>query len=97
MSAAGRPASSAKQVVYQKQKKGQKAPKQTDLAFSITGIASDHTTGAAGAPTLVLTMQDPAWALMDSGFFDADPTTGKLLDLDLNYPEGSRFWWRFVR
>ena len=51
----------AKQIVYQKQKRGQPAPKQTDLAFSITGISSDHTTGAAGAPTLVLTMQDPAW------------------------------------
>ena len=39
-------------------------------------------------------MQDPAWRLMDSGFFDADPATGVLEDLDVNYPEGSRFWWR---
>lgn len=88
----------ARQVVYQLQKKGAKTtkvpvPRATDLAFSITGIANDHTTGAAGAPTLTLTMQDPEWKLMDSGFFDAD-AKGRLQDLDLNYPEGSRFWWR---
>ena len=84
----------ARQIVYATKHKGKPAPKATDLAFSITGISHDHTTGAAGSPTLTLTMQDPAWKLLDSGFFDADPKTGVLLDLDVNYPEGSRFWWR---
>ncbi|HEY2596036.1 MAG TPA: hypothetical protein VGK33_19260, partial [Chloroflexota bacterium] len=82
----------AEQVSYQRGKQGHPAAAH-DLAASITSIAFDHTVGAAGAPTLVLTFADPRWAMMDSGFFDADDQ-GKLLDLDLNYPLNSRFWWR---
>jgi hypothetical protein len=83
----------ARQIVYQRNKRQQKSPKTTDLAFSITSISHDHTTGAAGAPTLTLNMQDPGWTLLDSGFFDTDDQ-GRLLDIDVNYPDRSRFWWR---
>jgi hypothetical protein len=83
----------ARQLASRKQAKGQPTPRATDLAASMTTITSDHTVGTAGAPTLAITMQDPRWALLDSGFFQCD-TQGRLLDLDLNYPEGSRFWWR---
>jgi murein DD-endopeptidase MepM/ murein hydrolase activator NlpD len=83
----------ATQIVNQKRAKGQPAPKASDLAAGITSVASDHTTGKSGAPTLMLTLQDPSWQLLDSGFFQCD-AHGNLLDVDLNYPEGSRFWWR---
>src|SRR5215471_5531635 len=68
-----------------------KQPTETELAFAITSIAPDLT--MQGGSSLVVTMQDPTWALMDSGFFDADKD-GRLDNMDLNYPDGSRFWWR---
>jgi hypothetical protein len=62
-----------------------------DLAAFISTIALDHT--RVGAPTLAVTIQDPRWVVLDSGFFFADKT-GKLLDLDIQYPNGGRYWWR---
>jgi biotin carboxyl carrier protein len=82
----------AGQIVYGKRKKGQPSPKQADLARAITSIAYDHTTGAAGAPTLTLTLLDPTWHLLTT-FFPVDDK-GVLLDVDVNYPENSRWWWR---
>jgi hypothetical protein len=82
----------ASQIVYQGKLKNRPVPMSTlDLAFGITAIAVDHT--RVGAQTLVITIADPRWNLLDSGFFTAD-ATGKLLDIDLNYPDGKRFWWR---
>lgn len=66
-------------------------PKEADLASSMTGIAPDLT--MQGASQLVLTLQDPTWRILDSGFFDADED-GRLDNLDVNYPDGSRHWWR---
>lgn len=83
----------ARQVVSQKQARGEPTPQAADLAAAITQISSDHMSGRSGAPTLVLTMYDPHWNLLDSGFFATD-AAGSLGDLDLNYPEGGRWWWR---
>ena len=82
----------ATQIMYGKARKGQPIPKGVDLARAITGIAYDHTTGAAGSPTLTLTLADPRWQLLTT-FFPTDDT-GRLLDVDVNYPDKSRWWWR---
>ena len=82
----------ADQIVYQGKLKNKPVPAaSTDLATNITSIAVDHT--RSGASSLTVALEDPMWRILDSGFFDADPT-GKLLDIDINYPDGSRFWWR---
>jgi cell wall-associated NlpC family hydrolase len=83
----------AAQIATSRTQRGKATPKQADLAKFLTGIAYDFTTGAAGAPTLTLTLFDPQWHILESGFFDADDN-GKLDEIDLNYPDGSRFWWR---
>jgi hypothetical protein len=87
----------AQQIAYEGKKKNRAVPvKQADLAAAITTIALDLT--RSGAPSLTLTLQDPRWNILDSDFFVADDT-GKLLDIDVNYPmndDGTpgRFWWR---
>jgi hypothetical protein len=65
--------------------------KRADLAASIIGISLDLT--MSGAPSLVLTILDPIWRFLDSGFWDVDDN-GRLQDIDVNYPDGSRYWWR---
>ena len=59
----------------------------------ITEIDYDGTTGKAGAATLVITLLDLNWGLLDTGFFAMDDEA-QLLDIDINYPRPSRFWWR---
>jgi len=82
----------AYQIVYTGKKKNQELGKSVaDLAAHITKIDLDHT--RVGAPSLAITIQDPQWVILDSGFFTADDT-GKLLDIDINYPDASRYWWR---
>ena len=88
----------AKKQAQTKTKKGKKPkpppappPKQTDLAMSITSIAPDLM--KTGASTLTVTILDPYWHLLDSGFFDTDED-GNLDDLDINYPENTLMWWR---
>ena len=83
----------AQQIVTSRTKRDKTTPKQADLERFITGISYDHTTGAAGAPTLTITMLDPEWHILDSGFYDTDED-GRLDELDLNYPDGGRWWWR---
>ena len=85
---------SKKQIVTHGKRRGQSTrqiPKETELAFGINAIAPDFTMN--GGSTLVVTFQDPDWTMLDSGFFDADED-GRLDNLDVNYPDGSRYWWR---
>jgi hypothetical protein len=66
------------------------APAAADLAEMITGVGSDFT--MQGAPQLQIDVLDQNWTLLDSGFFD--PSDGGTLDrVDVNYPDGSRYWW----
>jgi hypothetical protein len=46
-----------------------------------------------GASTLVVTIDDPEWVLLDSGFFDADKD-GYIDKIVINYPAGSRYNWQ---
>jgi hypothetical protein len=82
----------ASQIAYAGKKKNRALPKKTaDLAASITDVSI--TLSQKQSPNIVLTIQDPRWHLLDSGFFDADPT-GKLLDIDIQYPDASGQFWR---
>ena len=83
----------AQQIASSRKQRDKPSPKQADLERFITGISYDYTTGSAGAPTLTLTMLDPEWHMLDSGFFDTDDN-GRLDEIDLNYPDGDRWWWR---
>lgn len=65
--------------------------KAMDLARGITEINYDLTQKQAWS--FEITIVDPQWNLLDSNFFNVDQN-GKLDDIDLNYPPGSRWWWR---
>lgn len=96
----------ARQLVSSPAKGHASAPAAADLAEAITNIAPES--HIKGASALRISLFDPTWGLMESGIFDAGMqqgeryvTTrkekygaGKLNPLDINYPSGSRFWWR---
>jgi hypothetical protein len=84
----------ASHIAAAKKKAGRPAPTETDLAQAITSI--DITDLMAGSSTIELTISDPGWTLLDSGFFDTD-ADGKLDVIDVNYPDGSKFWWRLTQ
>lgn len=84
----------ARQVIVGKRKLKRTVPSQADLAASLTGISITDT--IKGSSTLTLTMYDDEWALMESGFFDNNED-GRLDAIDVNYPDGSRFWWRITQ
>ncbi|MCU1500591.1 MAG: hypothetical protein JWM47_4544 [Acidimicrobiales bacterium] len=84
----------ARQVVHQKRLLKKAFPPQADLATAITGI--DVADTIKGSSTLTITIADQDWKLLDAGFFDAD-RNGKLDPIDLNYPDGSRLWWRLMQ
>ena len=65
-------------------------PNEADLAGAIQSV--NVTLPRKGSPSLVVTLLDPSWHLLDSGFFDADGNA-RLDGIVMNYPEGSRFWW----
>jgi hypothetical protein len=80
-----------RQIVDQQKRNGKAAPSQVDLETAIGNIRLADT--MQGSSTIVLTIQDPEWILLDSGFFDANKD-GKLDGIDVNYPDGSELWWR---
>ena len=84
----------ARQIVAGKRKLKRPTPSVVDLANSLEGISITDT--IKGSSTLTLSMLDPDFALFDSGFFDCDDD-GKLDAIDVNYPDGSRFWWRITQ
>jgi hypothetical protein len=71
-------------------------PKAAELESMITSIEPEG--HVSGASALAITIVDENWELLDSGFFQADATQPELLaPIDVNYPEGSRFWWRLTQ
>jgi len=52
-------------------------------------------TSISEASTLELTLIDPHWVLLNSGFFGSK-ATDRLPAIDLNYPQTSTWWWRLV-
>src|SRR5579875_3771883 len=66
-----------------------------DLARMITGIGEDLT--LQGAPELEVDFLDnPNFDLLNSSLFRLD-ANGRLANVALNYPHGSRFWWRLLQ
>jgi hypothetical protein len=84
----------AEAVVKDRKRRKKWAPTSVDLAAAITNITITDT--IIGSSTIEITIQDPDFKLMDSGFFDANKD-GRLDAIDLNYPDGSRFWWRLTQ
>jgi hypothetical protein len=81
----------ARQVVGAKRRLRKSAPSVVDLASAITDVRIEDT--ITGTSTLTISLVDPDWRLLDSGFFDTNED-GKLDTIDVRYPEGSRHWWR---
>jgi hypothetical protein len=67
-----------------------------DLAAAISQVQTQGTIN--GSPTLTVTLTDnqPPWAILDSGFFDHDQD-GIIDRVDVNYPDGSRYWWTLTQ
>lgn len=84
----------ARQVLASRKRRKKSAPSMVDFAGAITDI--DIADTMKGSSTLSLPIFDEGCALLDSGFFDAD-RDGKLDPIDLNYPAGSRYWWRLTQ
>ena len=79
----------AKSLLASAKKLSKQAPSQVDLANAITAV--NTTSPIQGAPSIVLTLLDPLWNLLDSTFFDADQD-GRLDPLQLVYPQGRYTW-----
>ncbi len=83
----------ARQVTKQQKKANRPTPEKRDLANAITAVSLDDT--MTGSSTLTITLHDEGWGLLDSGFLSREKD-GRLERLELNYPDGSRFWWRLT-
>lgn len=84
----------ARQVIAGKKRAKRPVPALVDLATAITDIQLDDT--MQGSSTLTVTIADPEWDLMESGFFDANEDA-RLDTIDVNYPQGSAFWWQLTQ
>ena len=80
----------AESLLKSAKKLKKRAPSLVDLTNAITDVSL--TSPITGAPSLVLTLLDPLWNLLDSTFFDADQD-GRLDPLELVYPPKSRRTW----
>lgn len=83
----------AKQVTVERTK-AKRLPSSIDLESAVTGVTITDT--IQGSSTLSVRFRDVDWALTDAGFFDVD-RDGRLDAIDVNYPVGSRLWWRVTQ
>jgi cell wall-associated NlpC family hydrolase len=67
------------------------SPAVTDLAEAISEVTLE--TQMAGSSLLTLTVIDPQWDLLTSGWLDVSEE-GLLDEIEVNFPEGSDSWWR---
>jgi hypothetical protein len=72
-----------------------KAPKvvKTEIESVLADLRVNTT--MQGASTLEIDIIDPGWLLITSGFLDKG-ADDKFDVVDLNYPEGSDYWWRLT-
>lgn len=82
----------ARQIAYAKLKKGRKLDPRVNLERAITNIQITDT--MEGSSTVVLSLYDDDGDV--AAVFDMN-TDGKLDQLDVNWPEGSKFWWRLTQ
>lgn len=81
----------AKQLL--KNAKGKK-PAVVELTDAIADVTINTT--IEGASSLVLSVIDPQWDILTSDFLAHDKQ-GRLDAIDVNYPEGSNYWWRLTQ
>lgn len=81
----------AQQILKQKKRA---VRNKVDLAQAITGVYITDT--IRGSSTLEVSLRDPDYELLVSGFFDPDKD-GKLDAIELNYPEKTKYWWRLTQ
>jgi hypothetical protein len=84
----------ARSIVDEQRRNRKSIPGKVDLEQAIENLTIGDT--IRGSSTIVVTVYDEDWSLCDSGFFDANGD-GKLDKIDVNYPEGGRFWWRLAQ
>ena len=84
----------ARAMIGARVERGGKTPGEATLATAITTITITDT--MEGSSTVEVKLWDEGWDLIDSGFFDAD-ADGRFEKVDLNYPDGSRYWWRMTQ
>lgn len=82
----------AESITRSKVLRGKSVPTVVDLAGMITGVGEALT--MQGAPQLQINLEDEGFALLESGFWGASPKHGRLDEIELNHPAGSKYWWR---
>lgn len=84
----------ARQIISDRRLSGKLGGQQIDLEEMIEDIVFKDT--IKGSSTITVVIVDPQWRLTDGGFWDAR-ADGRLDPIDVNYPDGSRFWWRLTQ
>ena len=84
----------ARNIVKANSRKSKTAPTTANLATALSSVQMITSMKNVGSLTAVV--NDPQWTFMDSGFFDTDEN-GEIDPIDVNYPDGSRFWWRLTQ
>lgn len=84
----------ARQITADRRLGGRRGGQMVDLEEMIEDIKFKDT--IKGSSTITVSIVDPNWSLTDQGFWDAR-ADGRLDPLDVNYPDGSRFWWRLTQ
>jgi len=79
--------------LHENGKHRKKKIKKVELAAAIQTVRITDT--MEGSSTITVTLADPEWELLKSGFFDPDKD-GRLDAIDVNYPRGTKFWWRLT-
>jgi hypothetical protein len=87
-----------KDVIARQLTQNRKRYKKVDLAAAIQTVRiRDHIKGSS---YLEVTITDPEWELLKSGFFDPNKD-GRLDAIDIKYPRekvhGKDFWWRLTQ
>jgi len=83
----------ARQLKETQKGRGKKIHK-VELASAIQTVKITDT--IHGSSTITVSLVDPQFDLLDSKFFDPNKD-GRLDAIDVNYPRGSRFWWRLTQ
>jgi hypothetical protein len=83
------------EILVRQLKLARKRIKQPEVDFDgrLTSVTIADT--MHGSSTLTLELLDPDHSLLESGFFDVR-SDGKLDPIEINYPVGSKDWWRLT-
>lgn len=80
----------ARRIIAEGRKLKKTVPTLLDLMTAITSIQVEDT--IQGSSSLTITLNDPGQVILLSGLVDPN-VDGKLDRIELNYPDGSDYWW----